>query len=671
MMHMLFKHRQTARLFLWLFCTFGVICSASGRQNASSSVEKVYVVFKTHLDVGFTDLSSNVTQRYVHEFIPKALDLSEKLAAENSSEKYVWTTGAWLIWKYMQTAAPEDVKRLEAAIERGDIVWNAVPYTVEAEIMNKDLLETCLNLSRRLDRKYHKTTLAAKMTDVPGQTRSIITPMVQAGIQLLHIGVNGASPVPEVPNFCRWRDTNGNELILVYQQNYGTEDLLPGGKTAISVNFTGDNHGPHTYEQVKQIYADLRKRYPNARLIPASFNEIARELAAIRDELPVVTSEIGDTWIYGCASAPIRMAKYRTLANLYSKWVDKGKIDKNSDEALNFALELGLIAEHTQGLDVKSHLQNWDKYDMNSFLAARNESAFKKIERSWKELDAYIDSAITYLPQALQNEAWAAIRKTEQPIVPKFSGKAQPAAREWQESVLGGDIRLEGLSYQMLDSKDYEHFFDTYIREKYGWALADFGKPGLDQEDAVSVTLKANATKEESRKNRKYTSRCYELKIPEQQDIDPRVFPEKIFIEIKDYKNKNRAEITLTILGKPAVRLPEAYWFSINTPNLTKIIGEKIGERIDLLDVVRKGNRQEHAIDRYIDLEGSAGKFRIWSETAFLVRLGEAKGLNYSLNLPDPKDGIHFNLNNNLWGTNYSMWNEGSLSYHFTIQRLD
>lgn len=80
-------------------------------QEINTSVEKVYVVFKTHLDVGFTDLSSVVTQRYITEFIPKALDVSEKLRAENASEKYVWTTGAWLIWKYLHTASPKEVER--------------------------------------------------------------------------------------------------------------------------------------------------------------------------------------------------------------------------------------------------------------------------------------------------------------------------------------------------------------------------------------------------------------------------------------------------------------------------------------------------------------------------------------------------------------------------------
>ena len=85
------------------------------------------------------------------------------------------------------------------------------------------------------------------------------------------------------------------------------------------------------------MYADIRGRYPNAKIIPASFNEIAEELVAIKDQLPVVTAEIGDTWIYGCASVPVRMAKYRALEELYSRWLRKGKLDKHSDEALNLS----------------------------------------------------------------------------------------------------------------------------------------------------------------------------------------------------------------------------------------------------------------------------------------------------------------------------------------------
>lgn len=659
------------RLLIGILALMGALCPLRAQQEGNA-VEKVYVVFKTHLDVGFTDLSSVVTQRYIKEFIPKALEVSERLHAENDGERYVWTTGSWLIWKYLQTAGAEEKERLEAAIRRGDIVWNSVPYTVESESMNRDLFETCLLLSQKLDEKYGKRTIAAKMTDVPGHTRSIVAPMARAGIRFLHIGVNPASPIPAVPEFCRWRDTDGSELILAYQQDYGSESILPGGKSVISINFTGDNHGPHSYDRVKAIYADLRKRYPKARMVPCSFNEIAEELLAVQDSLPVVTSEIGDTWIYGYGSAPLRMARFRALSALYSRWLREKKIEKDSPEALDFAAELGLIAEHTQGVDVKTHLRNWDKYDMDLFLPARATAPFRKAEASWKELDEYVDRAIQYLPRNLQEEARAEMERVSRPAIPQFSGKARTGEpTTWRTDILkNGMLKLEGLTYQMFDANDYAHYLDNYLRARYGWALDDIGKTGLENSKAVSVSLPAQIVRQETRKEKKGTRTVWELAFPKHSGVDPRVYPERMYVDVLERKNGKKAEVALTLQGKPAVRLPEAYWFSFRADDILSIVAEKVGERVDLLDVVEKGNRQQHGIDRYVDLVTSAGTVRIWSEAAFLVNVGEARGINYSLDMPDKQGGVHFCLSNNLWGTNFGMWNEGSLTYRFTVERL-
>ena len=64
------------RIVLFLLIALGGFFQLKG-QEVNTSVERVYVVFKTHLDVGFTDLSSVVTQRYITEFKPKALEVSE------------------------------------------------------------------------------------------------------------------------------------------------------------------------------------------------------------------------------------------------------------------------------------------------------------------------------------------------------------------------------------------------------------------------------------------------------------------------------------------------------------------------------------------------------------------------------------------------------------------
>jgi Domain of unknown function (DUF5054) len=314
---------------------------------------------------------------------------------------------------------------------------------------------------------------------------------------------------------------------------------------------------------------------------------------------------------------------------------------------------------------------------MDLFIPARSTEPFRKVEQSWKELDNYVYDAIAYLPPALQKEALAKMKEIDNPAVPAFSGKAKSVAPvAWNQAILrDGKLKVGGLYYQMYDNSDYANYLNNYLREemrgKPGWAYDDIGKTGLDKSKAVSVSLPAQVVRQEVLKEKKGIRTISELAFPAQAGVDNRVYPEKMFINTLEYKSGKKAEMELTILNKPAVRLPEGYWFSFNTDDIVSIVAEKIGERVDLLDVVEKGNRQMHGIDRYVDLKTSSGTLRIWSEAAFLVNVGEARGINYSTRYPDKQGGIHFNLSNNLWGTNFTMWNEGSLTYRFTVEWLD
>ncbi len=209
---------------------------------------------------------------------------------------------------------------------------------------------------------------------------------------------------------------------------------------------------------------------------------------------------------------------------------------------------------------------------------------------------------------------------------------------------------------------------DSRIRDAHN--NIGFNRMGLKESHAVSVTLYAQTMAQSVRKEKKGTRIITELRFPENEKVDKRVYPERIQVNCFTTKNGKRSEVALTIYGKPAVRLPESYWLSFTVPGIESVIAEKMGERVNLMDVVEKGNRQMHGIDRYVDLITSGETIRISSKEAFLLNVGEAQGLNYSTNYPDKRKGVHFNLNNNLWGTNFSMWNEGSLTYHFVIETL-
>ena len=656
-------------LFFFLLDPFALYA-----QQRSDQIEKVYIIFKTHLDIGFTDLSSKVEQRYIQEFIPKAIAVSQELRAAGGQERYVWTTGSWLIQAYLDQVSPVEVKTLEDAIKQGDIVWNGMPYTVQSETMTKDMFETILKLSHKLDVRFGKKTTSAKMTDVPGHTRGIISALHDAGIFFLQIGVNPACVVPDVPPICLWRNTDGKEIILMYQKDYGEDMLFPDGKKVVSINFTGDNHGPHTVDQVKRIFANLRKKYPKAELVATSLNEVADDLYPMSSMLPVVTSEIGDTWIHGFSSEPIRMAKFRALMRLYSEWLKEGKIDMNSNEAIAFAVRLGMIAEHTWGFCVMTHLHNWDKYDVDIFRASRDLPEFRAIEQSWQEITDYIDKAIALLPANLQKEAFAAIENAgEVRFLPATTGdKVEKMNECGLMSFRANGIELsQTLSYQTYSSTDFDNYLRAFLTFCPQWAILSLHRPGLENTKAQSAVISASLQNCTIIKDKGITTFTGHVVFPADERIDPRVLPEDAWVEYIISDEGKQMDITVSFLNKPANRLPESYWLSFVPSNVVSVIVEKLGYRVDVMDVIVGGGRNMHGIDRYVDIVTSAGTVRITSlDAPVVVPGGKMSAINYSTNPPDIKKGIHFCLLNNLYSTNYSQWFEGSISYRFKLEIL-
>jgi hypothetical protein len=121
----------------------------------TATIKTVHTVFKTHLDLGFTDLAQAVVRQYFDEYLPQAMDTAETLRRAGGPDRFVWTAGAWLIDHYLETAGPAARKRMEAAIEAGDITWHTLPFTVHAELMDPSLFRYGLGFAQRLDDARH------------------------------------------------------------------------------------------------------------------------------------------------------------------------------------------------------------------------------------------------------------------------------------------------------------------------------------------------------------------------------------------------------------------------------------------------------------------------------------------------------------------------------------
>ena len=215
-------------------------------------------MFKCHLDVGFIDTQAAVIKKYFERYFPLAIETARTLR-QAGTERYVWTTGSWLLYEYLEQAGAEERKRMEQAIAAGDIAWHALPFTWQTELLNRSAIAGAIGFSKSLDRRFGRKTTGAKMTDVPGHSRGLIGPLAENGVTFLDIGVNSASTPPDVPDAFVWKDPGGASLTMMYHRlAYGGVVRLPGSDLAVSVEVRNDNAGPHTVEEIRKIHADLR-----------------------------------------------------------------------------------------------------------------------------------------------------------------------------------------------------------------------------------------------------------------------------------------------------------------------------------------------------------------------------------------------------------------------------
>jgi hypothetical protein len=411
------------------------------------SIRSVQIIFKTHLDLGFTDLARNVEKKYFSHFIPQAIDLARSLRERGGPERFVWTVGSYLIFEFLERATPAGRKAMEKAIAFGDIAWHAAPFTTHTELMDPPMFRYCLSLSQRLDKRFGKKTISAKMTDVTGHCRAIIPMLADIGVELFPFGCNPASNPPDVPAMFRWKHPGGSHLTVMYQSDYGGVAHIPGTSTAVMLAFTGDNHGPQSPDAVIQIFDDIRARFPGATPVAATLDDTARAVGPIAGKLPVIEREIGDGWMHGATTDPQKIAHYRELQRLRTEWLAEGKFKPADKVDTAFSRHLIMVPEHTWGMDEKTHLDDYENYRADQLAAHRKDANFIKFESSWKEQCEYIRKAVGALPAKLKTLAEAHLKslKPRRPRTAGFSPLATLETKRWQigfDPVTGAITRL-------------------------------------------------------------------------------------------------------------------------------------------------------------------------------------------------------------------------------------
>ncbi len=378
---------------------FGAPSSLAEVVASKPVLREVTVVSKTHFDIGYTDLASNVLEHYRTTMIDKALAVCEQARELPPGERFVWTLPGWPLSHILgplQTS--ERRERIAAMIREGRLVWHALPGTTHTESLELEDLVRGMGFSSRLARQFgQELPCDAKMTDVPSHAWALPTILARAGVTFLHLGCNRLSTPPDVPVLFWWEGPDGSRVLTMQSPAYGTGLTPPADwphAVWLALIHTSDNQGPPTPEQMQNLLVQAKSELSGAKIRTGRLSDFADAILAEKPELPVVRADMPDTWIHGIMSMPVECGLARrvrpligateSLGTLLDLW-RVGDVDMSGTIAEAYEQSF-LFGEHTWGMDAKRfprlYGQAWqDEYDKGTFV---------KLEQSWGQHAAYI-----------------------------------------------------------------------------------------------------------------------------------------------------------------------------------------------------------------------------------------------------------------------------------------
>ena len=419
--------------------------------------------------VGF---ATKIVQRYFDIFIPRILRLAEEQAAH--PEPFVYQIHSWIASLYvdcvpwrvrtdcpanpgtLRCPSPAAVARFDKAVRNGTIAYTASPFNIDAQDVGDPALfeDEVRDVAGALDVRYGRPEGARVWSnvDVKGFARASIPLLRAAGVNFLSIGQNGhpsddggshsrgMQPAVGGSNatMFRWRDKrSGEEVVVLYHDGYGgpvlqghgtygvDDCLLSPNGVALASYFRSDNAGPpESVAEVQEVIDSVQKLFPNARVVPSSFDRFAEEALppSVAAQLPVFDSDWGDQWLTGTSTDPRRLATYRAVMRSRAACLAAGRPECAPHSAVmrNVTRWLAKVSEHTQGAQGEQwspglnglvphakgggEMAHWSNAEFAKIHSA-SRNLFESGELTWLEARVFSELAVAAVPAGT---AWSA-----------------------------------------------------------------------------------------------------------------------------------------------------------------------------------------------------------------------------------------------------------------------
>eukprot|EP01147_Barroeca_monosierra_P009254 gene9254-1533_t len=505
--------------------------------------------------------------------------------------------------------------------------------------------------------------------------------------------------------------------------------VVPGSTHAMVVAWRGDNSGPPSASEVEENIAAIRKEFQQANVIVSTFEDFVDVINVpdVLDRLPTLSSEIGDTWIHGVASDANKLSQFSAIQRAVDKWCASHKLEhhthlakvvgtvssKNSHcffsnkNITTFVHRFLKNSEHTWGLDVKSTLQPKStlrsNYSNSEFHRARQENPeYAKLESSWarqaywgirnalenlhdENLRNIIESElaltafsclnvsgysinVSAVIVTLQTQSWKVLLNSTSASVLDIQYAGY--------SLLGKGTTLGQLEYQTFSAQNYTQFMLSYNFIGPLFPLDDyddFDKVGIDKVPAKyrQVPSCGNGTA--------YLRDTFSAVIPSKL-LDTAAVSEAggfdiawsnfTFISANTSYMHMRADVL--ILNKTITRLPEALFIRFRIPGLCQPKDwtlSKLDAPVSPLDVVDGGAKHNHVVNSFSCALPNGADITIVPLSAPLVSVGSPTPFPTPLRgkVDAGEQGVSILTMNNIWNTNYRMWQGGDFKITYDI----
>ena len=319
----------------------------------------------------------------------------------------------------------------------------------------------------------------------------------------------------------------------------------------------------------------------------------------------------------------------------------------------------------------RTHWSNGD------FAKIRERGCWKALAASWQEQRDHVDKAVEALEDpVLQTEAREAFDECEpRPFDPDgWTAVDTVAVHEFGKlrarldkrgaivSLHDGAERVAGalglLRYQTFDAADCRRAVEEYCRVKGESLREEFTKSGLENSTADSRMWEPRVIHCWRRDN----SLAVELAFDKEAVLEAGA-PARIVLGYRF--SAGQVEFRIDWFEKNPARLPEAVWWTfqpvVDDPRAWRV--EKSGLWIDPCTVPRRGGRWLHGVQS--GARNGGVEFR--TRDAHLVAVGDPLLYRFPDRDVDPSGGLHLNLVNNCWGTNFPQWCGDDLAFRASL----